>query len=91
MEKKIQKPYQIVKVEKYFNIYFNILINILIGAKNGWPASAKPIVFRRVLPGRITVVSFWTKYVLFYVKLNPVFSSQVLEKAKETLALPSFF
>ena len=40
-----------------------------------------------VLPGGVIVVLFWEKYA---VKLNPEFSTWLLEEAKATLAMPLF-
>ena len=71
------KPYQFVKSEKYEE-FSKLLI---------WVASARhghSLVVRRVLPGRVVVVLFWTKYAVL-VKLNLEFSSKLLEEAKTTL------
>ena len=51
---------------------------------------APKMVVPLVSPGRSIVVLFWTTSMPFFVKLNPEFSSYLLEKTKAIIALSLF-
>ena len=91
------KPYQIVKKWKIWNqeslLYETFCVSKLAIWRQKWVANVRhgnSLVVRRVSPGRITVVLFWTKYAVPH-KIKPGILKLTIRRDQSNLSIIFIF